>query len=96
VLVLPAAWSQKLTLGSGSETIDNDSFLAATWEVLQADRRCDTLLRDARRVILGAVRDAASLMLANDLAAALEAASDRLLIAAYALRDIAFDKTSVT
>jgi uncharacterized protein Yka (UPF0111/DUF47 family) len=84
------------TLGSQSETIDNDSFLAATWQVLQAERRCDTLLRDARRVILGAVRDAPSLMLANDLAAALEAASDRLLIAAYALRDIAFDKTGVT
>ena len=83
------------TLGAQSETVDNDSFLAATWEVLQAERRCDTLLRDARRVILGAVRDAPSLMLANDLAAALEAASDRLLIAAYALRDIAFDKTGV-
>ncbi|MFZ1100063.1 MAG: hypothetical protein WAN26_11755 [Steroidobacteraceae bacterium] len=84
------------TLGARSETIDNDSFLAATWEVLQAERRCDVLLREARRVILGAVRDAPSLMLANDLAAALEAASDRLLIAAYALRDIAFDKTGVT
>jgi uncharacterized protein Yka (UPF0111/DUF47 family) len=46
------------TLGSQSETIDNDSFLAASWAVLQAERRCDTLLRDARRVILGTVREA--------------------------------------
>ncbi len=84
------------TLGTQSETSDNDSFLAATWEVLQAERRCDTLLRDARRVILGAVRDAPSLMLANDLAAALEAASDRLLTAAYALRDVAFNRSTAS
>ena len=84
------------TLGSQSETIDNDSFLAASWAVLQAERRCDTLLRDARRVILATVRDAPALMLASDLATALEAASDRLLIAAYALRDVAFDKAEVS
>jgi hypothetical protein len=53
------------------------------------------LLRDARRVILGALQDAPSLMLANDLAAAFEAASDYLLTAAYSLRDVAFDKTGV-
>ncbi len=82
-------------LGSDSEAADNDAFLRATWRVLQAERQCDTLLRDARRVILAAVRDAPSLMLANDLAAVLELASDRLLAAAYALRDLAFDKAGV-
>lgn len=84
------------TLGSDSESVDNDEFLAATWRVLQAERRCDTLLRETRRVILGAVRDAPALMLANDLAAALESASDRLLTAAYGLRDVAFDKAGVS
>ncbi|MBK6472102.1 MAG: phosphate transport regulator [Betaproteobacteria bacterium] len=83
------------TLGSNAEAADNDAFLAATWRVLQAERQCDALLRDARRVILGAVQDAPSLMLANDLAATLELASDRLLAAAYALRDLAFDKAGV-
>lgn len=83
------------TLGSNSEAVDNDAFLGATWRVLQAERQCDALLRDARRVILGAVQDAASLMLANDLAGALELASDRLLVAAYALRDLAFGKAGV-
>jgi len=83
------------TLGSNSEAVDNDAFLGATWRVLQAERQCDALLRDARRVILGVVQDAASLMLANDLAGALELASDRLLTAAYALRDLAFDKAGV-
>ncbi len=83
------------TLGSNSEAADNDAFLGATWRVLQAERQCDALLRDARRVILGAVQDAPSLMLANDLAIALELASDRLLAAAYALRDLAFDQAGV-
>jgi uncharacterized protein Yka (UPF0111/DUF47 family) len=83
------------TLGSNSESADNDAFLRATWRVLQAERQCDSLLRDARRVILGAVRDAPSLMLANDLAGVLELTSDRLLTAAYALRDLAFDKAGV-
>jgi uncharacterized protein Yka (UPF0111/DUF47 family) len=84
------------TLGSDSETVDNEAFLAATWHVLQAERRCDTLLRDARRSILAAIHDAPSLMLANDLAVSLEATSDRLLTAAYGLRDVAFDRTGVS
>ncbi len=83
------------TLGSNSEAADNDAFLRATWRVLQAERQCDAWLRDARRVILGTVEDAPSLMLANDLAGTLELASDRLLAAAYALRDLAFDKAGV-
>ncbi len=83
------------TLSSSSSAIDNEAFLAATWRVLQAERQCDALLRDARRVILGEVKDAPSLMLANDLAGTLEEASDRLLTASYTLRDLAFDKTDV-
>jgi uncharacterized protein Yka (UPF0111/DUF47 family) len=83
------------TLGTHSEAADNDAFLRATWRVLQAERQCDGLLRDARRVILRTVRDAPALMLANDLANTLESASDHLLTAAYALRDLAFDKAGV-
>ena len=84
------------TLGTESEAVDNDDFLAATWRVLQAERRCDELLREARRVILGAVHEAASLMLANDLAVALERASDQLLGAAYGLRDLAFHRSGAS
>ncbi|MDC8784679.1 phosphate transport regulator [Roseateles koreensis] len=83
------------TLGANSDAADNDAFLGAAWRILQAERQCDALLRDARRVILGTLQDAPSLMLANDLACTLELASDRLLAAAYALRDLAFDKTGV-
>ncbi len=79
------------SLGADSEAADTDAFLKATWRVLQAERQCDTMLRDARKVYLAAVHDAPSLMLTNDLANALEDASDHLLTAGYALRDVAFD-----
>jgi uncharacterized protein Yka (UPF0111/DUF47 family) len=80
------------SLGAGSDVADSDAFLAASWNVLRSERECDDLLRKARRTILASIRDAASLMLANDLAMALELASDRLLVAGYALRDVAFDQ----
>jgi len=80
------------TLGSGSEATDNDAFLAASWAVLRAERQCDDLLRHARRTILHAIDDAPSLMLANDLAMTLELASDRLLSAGYALRELVFNQ----
>jgi uncharacterized protein Yka (UPF0111/DUF47 family) len=79
-------------LGAGSDAADSDAFLAASWSVLRSERACDELLRSARRAILAAVRDAASLMLANDLAMTLELASDHLLVAGYALRELAFDQ----
>jgi uncharacterized protein Yka (UPF0111/DUF47 family) len=80
------------TLSNQSDTADSDAFLAATWNVLKAERQCDELLRQARRIILHTITDAPSLMLANDLAMTLELASDRLLSAGYGLRDVVFDK----
>jgi uncharacterized protein Yka (UPF0111/DUF47 family) len=82
-------------IGAGADAIDSDAFLAATWSILRSERQCDELLRAARRAILGSIRDAAALMLANDLALTLELASDRLLVVAYALRDVAFDQAGV-
>ncbi len=79
-------------LRGGNDPADSDAFLAASWNVLRSERECDELLRTARRAILAAIKDAAALMLANDLAIALELASDRLLVAGYALRDVAFDQ----
>lgn len=82
-------------LGSDSERQDQDEFLTASWAVLHAERRCDDLLRQARRVLLAELQDAASLMLANDLAQTLELASDRLLAAGYGLRELAFNQSGV-
>lgn len=77
-------------LGQGSDATDQDAFVAATWRVLQAERRCDELLREARRALCRHVPEPAVLMLASDLAASLELASDRLLTLEYRLRDLAF------
>jgi len=88
-LSIARQWSAKA--GFASDTADSDAFLAASWHVLRSERECDELLRQARRAILSAVKDPASLMLANDLAVTLELASDRLLAAGYALRDVVFN-----
>ncbi|MBV8273483.1 MAG: phosphate transport regulator [Cupriavidus sp.] len=79
-------------LAGGNDMSDSDAFVAATWNVLRSERRCDDLLRDARRFMLASIKDSAALMLANDLAQALELASDRLLAAGYMLRDAVFGK----
>lgn len=84
------------SLSDSSDASDTDSFLAALWNVLRSERQCDELLRTARRAILAVVLDAPALMLANDLAATLETASDRLLVAGYALRDVAFGKAGAS
>ena len=79
-----------------SDPGDNDAFLTASWNVVQAERRCDELLRQARRVIFAHVQDPSSLMLANDLAMTLELASDRLVSTCYALRNLVFKHAEVS
>jgi hypothetical protein len=74
------------TLGDGGDAADQDATLDALWRVVQAERRCDELLRAARRALAREVRDAAALSLGNELAAALELASDHLLGLGHALR----------
>ena len=81
------------SLSASSDASDSDAFLHASWNVLRSERDCDQLLRTGRRAILAAIVDAPALMLANDLACTLELASDRLLVAGYALRDVAFGRT---
>jgi uncharacterized protein Yka (UPF0111/DUF47 family) len=77
-------------LGEASDAADHDEFLDASWRVLQAERQCDELLRSTRRTLAREVKDPASLLLGNDLAAALEQASDALLALGYGLREHAF------
>ena len=81
------------SLGHTPDLEDSNSFLDATWRVVLAEKRCDEQLRSARRLILKTLaKKPAELMLANDLAASLEQASDCLLVASYALRDIVLSK----
>ncbi|MDT9001078.1 phosphate transport regulator [Paucibacter sp. APW11] len=81
------------TLGEGSEPGDHDEFLAASWRVLQAERRSDELHRQVRMALIADERsrsDVVAFQLGLDLSGALEQAGDALLRQAHALRDRAF------
>ena len=82
-------------LDASSDATDHEDFLAASWRVLQSERRCDELLRSARRALSRDVKAPAALLLANDFAAALEQASDVLLELAYAMREQAFARARI-
>lgn len=74
------------SLGQAPQIGDQEAFMAATRRVLQAERHCDELLREARRTLARDLRDAAALMFATELALALERASDHLLTLVHGLR----------
>lgn len=80
-----------------TDASDSEIFLQALWRMLRAERQCDDLLRQARLAILQNLHDRpAGLLLANDLAARLEEASDSLLETGYALREMVFTNTGVS
>jgi uncharacterized protein Yka (UPF0111/DUF47 family) len=83
------------TLDDAAQAGHQDEFLAALWRVVQAERQCDSLLRDARRALAQHVKDAASLGLGNELAAALEQASDALLALVHGVRVRMFRQAGV-
>ncbi len=80
-----------------SDPADSDLFLQTLWRMLRAERLCDELSRQARRSIVATLHASpAGLMLANDLAATIEKASDGLLAAGYALRQMVLTKTGLS
>jgi len=79
-------------LGGEAGAEDQEEFLAAAWRVVNAERQCDTLLRDVRRALARHTDDAAGHMLSTDFASALEQATDALLVTTYVLRDLAFSR----
>jgi uncharacterized protein Yka (UPF0111/DUF47 family) len=76
-------------LRRGDDLDESNALLDAVWRIDLAERRCDEQLRTARRVMLRELTAAADLALASDLAGAIELASDRLLAAGYAMRELA-------
>ncbi|MFZ3141753.1 DUF47 family protein [Polaromonas sp.] len=76
---------------------DSDLFLQTLWRMLRAERLCDELSRQARRRIVDSLHASpAGLLLANDLTATIEQASDGLLAAGYALRKMVLTKTGMS
>ncbi|MDP1936593.1 MAG: phosphate transport regulator [Hylemonella sp.] len=79
------------------DAADSEAFLQTLWRMLQAERMCDDLLRQARVTILQTLHaQPTDLLLANDLAKTLEQASDSLLETGYALRQMVLTNTGVS
>lgn len=76
---------------------DADLFLQTLWRMLRAERLCDELSRQARITIVRTLATTpASLLLASDLANTIEKASDGLLAAGHALREMVINKTGIS
>lgn len=75
-------------LSEDSTAEDEAAFLAACWRVVDAERACDALTREVRRLLVGRIEDAATLQLATDFASALEESTDALLRTGHALREL--------
>lgn len=73
---------------------DSELFLQTLWRMLHAERLCDELSRQARMTIVRTLHGLpAGLLLASDLAATIEKASDGLLAAGHALRQMVLNKS---
>ena len=80
-----------------SDPADSELFLQTLWRMLRAERLCDELSRQARMTIVRTLHASpAGLLLASDLAATIEKASDGLLAAGYALRKMVLTKTGMS
>lgn len=86
VVIAQSIWSEP-------DAVEVREFLDVSWRIELAERRADEQLRTARRAVLRRPLAAAGILLATDLAAGLEAASDHVLAANYALRDMVIART---
>ncbi len=72
------------------QTLEDGSLLMSyNWQIMRAEKNCDELYREAKRVIVQSVTHAQALLLANDLIGALEKTTDCLLMTNFQLRNLA-------
>lgn len=84
-------------LSERSDPLDSELFLQTLWRMLHAERLCDELSRQARMAIVRSLNASpAELLLASDLANTIEKASDSLLAAGYAMRQMVLTKTGTS
>lgn len=84
-------------LSERGDPLDSELFLQTLWRMLHAERLCDELSRQARMAIVRSLHAApAELLLASDLANTIEKASDSLLAAGHALRQMVLTKTGMS
>jgi len=66
---------------------DEEAFLGASWRIVEAEQRCDLLMRDVKRSVVQSAKTGVAPVLILDLAGAMELASDGLLRTSYRLRE---------
>ncbi len=81
-------------LEPSSDARDHQEYLDALWRVQQAERGCDQLHRTFRLEAARELQHAGALQLGNELAAALEAASDAVLAFGWRLREHALHQVA--
>jgi len=80
-----------------SDPGETELFLQTLWRMLRAERICDDLSRQARVTIVRSLHDSpVGLLLASDLVATIEKASDSMLAVGYALRKLVLNKTGIS
>jgi uncharacterized protein Yka (UPF0111/DUF47 family) len=81
--------------GSEQDAGDSEAFLQIVWQMLRAERQCDDLFRQTRIL---AARELQSRPVAwnlvNEIAAAIERATDALLVVGHGLRNLIFARTA--
>lgn len=82
------------TLSDRSDADDQDMFVDLCWRVLSAERQCDAVLRDCRRLLSAMDLGAAAYGVTLDFASALEGVTDVLLAVEYELKDLVFSKVA--
>ena len=83
-------------LSQQANRTDEEAFLQALWRTLRGERLCDDLYREARvQVVRELATQPVLFGLANEVAAALEDATDHLLRAGYVLRRIVLNPGGV-
>lgn len=79
-----------------NDAVEQEALLKLIWQILYAERHCDVLFRGVRRsLVRERLSDPSTLALLTDLASAMERATDALLRAGHALRNLVIQRSEV-
>ena len=79
-----------------NDAIEQEALLKGIWQILYAERHCDVLFRNVRRALMRErLTDPNTLVSLTDLASAMERATDALLCAGHALRNMVIQRSEV-
>ena len=79
-----------------NDLMEQEALLKLIWQILYAERHCDVLFRGVRRLLIRQrLQDPNAVVLITDLASAMERATDALLCAGHAMRNMVIQRSEV-